>query len=98
MPAQDPVKTVCNHYFHEHCALKHHAKTGKCFVCEKPTKVSARGPRPDVHESLPSYPIARLFFSSLTLQGIFNVATEITRKVKRMKAAEGEAAAALPPS
>lgn len=33
----DPVVTRCNHYFCEHCALRHNAKTKKCFVCEQPT-------------------------------------------------------------
>ncbi|KAK4787484.1 hypothetical protein SAY86_011317 [Trapa natans] len=33
----DPVMTKCNHYFCEHCALKHHAKNKKCFVCNTPT-------------------------------------------------------------
>ncbi|CAB4317410.1 unnamed protein product [Prunus armeniaca] len=36
-PFVDPVVTKCNHYFCEHCALKHHSKNKKCFVCEKPT-------------------------------------------------------------
>ncbi|KAL4627748.1 hypothetical protein ACB092_05G188200 [Castanea dentata] len=31
------VVTKCKHYFCEHCALKHHAKNKKCFVCNKPT-------------------------------------------------------------
>eukprot|EP00890_Picochlorum_soloecismus_P003530 jgi/Picsp_1/4178/NSC_01687-R1_zinc finger ccch domain-containing protein 51 len=34
---QDPVVTRCGHYFCEQCALKQNAKSGKCFVCEKPT-------------------------------------------------------------
>ncbi|KAK1301366.1 Zinc finger CCCH domain-containing protein 1 [Acorus calamus] len=34
---EDPVVTKCKHYFCEHCALKHHAKNKKCFVCNKPT-------------------------------------------------------------
>uniref|UniRef100_A0A7N0UHK0 Zinc finger CCCH domain-containing protein 1 n=1 Tax=Kalanchoe fedtschenkoi TaxID=63787 RepID=A0A7N0UHK0_KALFE len=33
----DPVVTTCKHYFCEHCALKHHSKNKKCFVCNKPT-------------------------------------------------------------
>ncbi|KAJ3692175.1 hypothetical protein LUZ60_012525 [Juncus effusus] len=33
----DPVVTKCKHYFCEHCALKHHSKNKKCFVCNKPT-------------------------------------------------------------
>ncbi|XP_048140940.1 zinc finger CCCH domain-containing protein 1-like [Rhodamnia argentea] len=33
----DPVVTKCKHYFCEHCALKHHARNKKCFVCNKPT-------------------------------------------------------------
>ncbi|KAM2280453.1 hypothetical protein ACFX1S_041177 [Malus domestica] len=36
-PFVDPVVTKCNHYFCEHCALKHHSKNKKCFVCDKPT-------------------------------------------------------------
>ncbi|GKV28667.1 hypothetical protein SLEP1_g37688 [Rubroshorea leprosula] len=36
-PFVDPVVTKCKHYFCEHCALKHHAKNKKCFVCNKPT-------------------------------------------------------------
>ncbi|CAN1157194.1 Zinc finger CCCH domain-containing protein 1 [Linum perenne] len=34
---EDPVVTKCKHYFCEHCALKHHSKNKKCFVCNKPT-------------------------------------------------------------
>ncbi|KAJ0969369.1 hypothetical protein J5N97_022246 [Dioscorea zingiberensis] len=34
---KDPVVTRCRHYFCEHCALKHHAKNKRCFVCNKPT-------------------------------------------------------------
>ena len=33
----DPVVTKCQHYFCEHCALKHHAKNPRCFVCDAPT-------------------------------------------------------------
>ncbi|GFP91920.1 zinc finger CCCH domain-containing protein 1 [Phtheirospermum japonicum] len=36
-PFVDPVMTRCKHYFCEHCALKHHAKNKKCFVCDQPT-------------------------------------------------------------
>ncbi|XP_019178113.1 PREDICTED: zinc finger CCCH domain-containing protein 1-like [Ipomoea nil] len=36
-PFVDPVVTKCKHYFCEHCALKHHAKNNKCFVCNQPT-------------------------------------------------------------
>ncbi|MED6142762.1 hypothetical protein PIB30_000322 [Stylosanthes scabra] len=36
-PFADPVVTKCKHYFCEHCALKHHAKNKKCFVCNQPT-------------------------------------------------------------
>ncbi|KAL0009079.1 hypothetical protein SO802_010581 [Lithocarpus litseifolius] len=36
-PFVDAVVTKCKHYFCEHCALKHHAKNKKCFVCNKPT-------------------------------------------------------------
>ncbi|XP_058102022.1 zinc finger CCCH domain-containing protein 51-like isoform X1 [Magnolia sinica] len=34
---EDPVVTKCKHYFCEHCALKHHSKNKKCYVCNKPT-------------------------------------------------------------
>ncbi|XP_074335652.1 zinc finger CCCH domain-containing protein 1-like [Apium graveolens] len=34
---RDPVVTKCKHYFCEQCALKHHAKNKKCFVCNAPT-------------------------------------------------------------
>ncbi|PIA39751.1 hypothetical protein AQUCO_02600303v1 [Aquilegia coerulea] len=33
----DPVVTKCKHYFCEHCALKHHSKNKRCFVCNEPT-------------------------------------------------------------
>ncbi|GFP91921.1 zinc finger CCCH domain-containing protein 1 [Phtheirospermum japonicum] len=36
-PFVDPVMTRCKHYFCKHCALKHHAKNKKCFVCDHPT-------------------------------------------------------------
>ncbi|KAL0925172.1 hypothetical protein M5K25_003483 [Dendrobium thyrsiflorum] len=36
-PFDDPVVTKCKHYFCEHCALKHHSKNKKCFVCNTPT-------------------------------------------------------------
>lgn len=36
-PFVDPVMTKCKHYFCEHCALKHHAKKKKCYVCNQPT-------------------------------------------------------------
>ncbi|OMO70981.1 Zinc finger, CCCH-type [Corchorus capsularis] len=36
-PFVDPVVTKCKHYFCEHCALKHHQKNKKCFVCNQPT-------------------------------------------------------------
>ncbi|KAL2925130.1 Zinc finger CCCH domain-containing protein 1 [Bienertia sinuspersici] len=36
-PFVDPVVTKCKHYFCEHCALKHHARNKKCFVCNQPT-------------------------------------------------------------
>ncbi|KAL5207433.1 hypothetical protein ABZP36_031868 [Zizania latifolia] len=36
-PFVDPVVTKCKHYFCEHCALKHHSKNKKCFVCNKAT-------------------------------------------------------------
>ncbi|GJP84203.1 hypothetical protein CLOP_g14290 [Closterium sp. NIES-67] len=34
----DPVVTKCQHYFCEHCALKHHSRNKNCFVCEQPTQ------------------------------------------------------------
>lgn len=34
---EDPVVTRCKHYFCEQCALKHNAKSKKCFVCNQPT-------------------------------------------------------------
>lgn len=36
-PFVDPVVTKCKHYFCEHCALKHHSRNKKCFVCNQPT-------------------------------------------------------------
>ena len=36
-PFTDPVVTRCKHYFCEHCALKHNAKSPNCFACGKPT-------------------------------------------------------------
>ncbi|CAA2968654.1 zinc finger CCCH domain-containing 1 [Olea europaea subsp. europaea] len=36
-PFADPVETKCKYYFCEHCALKHHAKSKRCFVCNQPT-------------------------------------------------------------
>lgn len=36
-PFVDPVVTMCKHYFCEHCALKHHTRNKKCFVCNQPT-------------------------------------------------------------
>ncbi|KAJ4770102.1 hypothetical protein LUZ62_054359 [Rhynchospora pubera] len=36
-PFVDPVVTKCKHYFCEHCALKHHSKNKKCYVCNQPT-------------------------------------------------------------
>ncbi|XP_071716957.1 zinc finger CCCH domain-containing protein 1 [Rutidosis leptorrhynchoides] len=36
-PFVDPVVTKCKHYFCEHCALKHHSKKKKCYVCDQPT-------------------------------------------------------------
>ncbi|GFP94441.1 zinc finger CCCH domain-containing protein 1 [Phtheirospermum japonicum] len=36
-PFVDPVMMRCKHYFCEHCALKHHAKNKKCFVCDQLT-------------------------------------------------------------
>ena len=36
-PFTDPVVTKCKHYFCEHCALKHNAKSKNCFICNRPT-------------------------------------------------------------
>jgi len=36
-PFVDPVVTRCGHYFDETCALKHHATSPRCAVCNKPT-------------------------------------------------------------
>ncbi|KAL9263316.1 Zinc finger CCCH domain-containing protein [Drosera capensis] len=36
-PFVDPVVTKCKHYFCEHCALKHHSRNKKCYVCNQPT-------------------------------------------------------------
>ncbi|XP_020576806.1 zinc finger CCCH domain-containing protein 1-like [Phalaenopsis equestris] len=36
-PFEDAVMTKCKHYFCEHCALKHHSKNKKCFICNTPT-------------------------------------------------------------
>jgi hypothetical protein len=33
-----PVKTLCEHYFCEPCALSRNAESTKCAVCEKPTQ------------------------------------------------------------
>lgn len=30
---EDPVVTKCKHYYCEKCALEHHKKSRKCFVC-----------------------------------------------------------------
>lgn len=37
-PFVNPVVTLCNHYFCEACALKHNAKSKRCFVCNEPTQ------------------------------------------------------------
>ena len=37
LPFKSPVVTRCKHYFCEHCALKEHAKTGKCAICKQAT-------------------------------------------------------------
>lgn len=36
-PFTHPVVTRCKHYFCEKCALEHHSKIKKCFVCNEPT-------------------------------------------------------------
>ena len=36
-PKSNPVVTKCEHYFCESCALKHAAKTKRCFVCAENT-------------------------------------------------------------
>uniref|UniRef100_A0A146L0X2 RING finger protein 113A n=1 Tax=Lygus hesperus TaxID=30085 RepID=A0A146L0X2_LYGHE len=33
----DPVITKCKHYFCEKCALDHHKKSSRCFICSTPT-------------------------------------------------------------
>ncbi|TPX63218.1 hypothetical protein SpCBS45565_g06754 [Spizellomyces sp. 'palustris'] len=35
---KEPVVTKCKHYFCESCALKHHAKSPKCFICGSATQ------------------------------------------------------------
>ncbi|KAJ3038960.1 hypothetical protein HK097_002987 [Rhizophlyctis rosea] len=35
---KDPIITKCKHYFCERCALKHSAKSPKCFVCGAATQ------------------------------------------------------------
>jgi len=37
IPSRPPVVTKCKHYFCEKCALEHHAKNKKCFICNEPT-------------------------------------------------------------
>ncbi|KAJ3107019.1 hypothetical protein HDU97_004988 [Phlyctochytrium planicorne] len=34
---KSPVVTKCQHFFCENCAIKHHTKSSKCFVCNTPT-------------------------------------------------------------
>ncbi|ERN04186.1 zinc finger CCCH domain-containing protein 1 [Amborella trichopoda] len=34
---KEPVVTKCKHYFCACCAIEHHKKNKKCFVCDKPT-------------------------------------------------------------
>lgn len=36
-PFTDPVVTKCKHYFCEDCAVAHHQKDKRCFVCKEPT-------------------------------------------------------------
>ncbi|MES1907614.1 MAG: hypothetical protein MHM6MM_000698 [Cercozoa sp. M6MM] len=33
-----PIVTVCGHYFCEACALKHYRRNPKCAICNKPTR------------------------------------------------------------
>eukprot|EP00798_Chlamydomonas_sp_ICE-L_P001066 gene1066-3924_t len=35
---KNPVMTRCRHYFCQSCALKHHAKGGKCAICDQSTQ------------------------------------------------------------
>ena len=34
---KDPIVTKCKHYFCESCALNHHKKSKRCFVCGEST-------------------------------------------------------------
>jgi len=36
-PFTNPVVTRCKHYYCESCALSHHRKSNKCFICNEPT-------------------------------------------------------------
>lgn len=36
-PFTEPVVTKCQHYFCQSCALKHHTKSPRCAVCNRPT-------------------------------------------------------------
>eukprot|EP00123_Amoebidium_parasiticum_P017158 comp23734_c0_seq1/m.40937 comp23734_c0_seq1/g.40937 ORF comp23734_c0_seq1/g.40937 comp23734_c0_seq1/m.40937 type:complete len:277 (-) comp23734_c0_seq1:172-1002(-) len=36
-PFTNPIVTRCNHYFCSKCALDHHRKDKRCFVCNAPT-------------------------------------------------------------
>ncbi|XP_068646006.1 zinc finger CCCH domain-containing protein 1 [Aristolochia californica] len=34
---KNPVVTQCKHYFCDKCALEHHSRNKKCYICNKPT-------------------------------------------------------------
>eukprot|EP00741_Cyanophora_paradoxa_P007816 tig00001214_g7562.t1 len=34
---KNPVVTKCQHYFCEKCAVEHHRKARRCFICQQPT-------------------------------------------------------------
>jgi RING finger protein 113A len=36
-PFQNPIVTLCGHYFCQSCALERNQATGRCAVCDKPT-------------------------------------------------------------
>jgi len=36
-PFNQPVVTRCGHYFCEDCAIAHHKKDIRCFICKEPT-------------------------------------------------------------
>ncbi len=34
---KNPIKTLCEHYFCEKCALSNYSKNSGCFMCKRPT-------------------------------------------------------------